>query len=206
MPINRIKFKPPFDSPFVVTFETLSAAECRSQYNGMEYRYNVTNEGRSCFLYLTRQGHDTVQKLHPSAGDAIELLKYKFDGHDCFDARFAGAPPEPPPSNGPRMVAPLSRDGRANGQRYYLPREAEAPAAAPEHHHQAGAAAHQEPPAALRGTSPLARCLCAAIDASLEASEYGRSKNFSVAFLGSDIRAMANTLMIGDQRNGGGES
>jgi hypothetical protein len=107
------------------------------------------------------------------------------------------------------MVAPLSRDGRANGSRYFLPREPEppaAPAAAPEHHHQAGAAAHQAPPVAPHGTSHLARCLCAAVDASIEASEYGRSKNFSVTFLGSDIRAMANTLMIGDQRNGGGES
>lgn len=50
------------------------------------------------------------------------------------------------------------------------------------------------------GQSHLAQCLCSAVDAAIEASEYARSKNFSVTFLGSDIRAMANSLLIGDQK------
>jgi hypothetical protein len=48
--------------------------------------------------------------------------------------------------------------------------------------------------------SHLASCLRAAIDAAADAAEYAREKGMGITFLGSDIRAMANCLKIGDDR------
>ncbi len=53
-----------------------------------------------------------------------------------------------------------------------------------------------------RGSSHMAQCMILAVDAASEAAEHARQIGFSVTFLGADIRAMANTLMINDGNGG----
>jgi hypothetical protein len=176
VPVTREKIKPVCGAPLLLTLEQPSGTEVDSQVNGKEWRYLVQHDGRPCIMYLPRPGHDAIQRIAPGAGDVIELMRFKRGNTEGYVANYP---------DGDRNAPPSSNGHNGNG------------------YHQNGHSA--APPAAAapqRGSSHLARALCLAIDAAVEASEYARSKNFSVTFLGSDIRAMANTVMIGDQKRG----
>lgn len=196
---SRVKIKPRFDSPEVFRLEQINGFESTSEYSGVEYRYNVVSNQGPAHLYVPAEGRDAIATIRPKVGEVIELLKYKEGNEVLWSARLVDEPQLPqPPQPGPRLLAPVPRtngyvNGHANGHFAELP-----PAQAP-----------QPPPAEaekpVRGSSHLAQCLMTVIDAVIEASEHARQKNYSVTFLGSDIRTMANTLMMGDRARGGND-
>ena len=222
---NREKIKPRFDSPVVVRLEQIHGIESDSPYSGLEYRYNVVGDRGPALLYVPAEGRDAILSVRPKVGDVIELLKYKNGPEIAWAAQLLqgdGSEPEPqpeaaPPARNIRLVAPAPRRpgyGNGHANRYV---NGHANGQANGHRNGAGYFASL-PPAQLqpeqprpqmqiadnpRGNSHLAQCLCAAVDAAIEASEYARAKNYSVTFLGADIRAMASTLLINDATGGG---
>jgi hypothetical protein len=123
----------------------------------------------------------------------VQVSKVQQGRNIVWNARVVSDANEPAPAQTARMVAPKpTYDEYANGNgRNVHPQPA-----------PAAAAVTPAPAAPRRGNSALAQCLCAAVDAALEASEYARERGFSVTFLGGDVRAMANTLMMNDERGG----
>lgn len=189
MPITRERIKPAADVPLVVTLEDLNAPQSNSQYTGLEYRYNVTCEGTPCFIYLPPQAHQQIQRSMAQPGDQIQILKCMRGRQATYSVMVLSDAAEPQQQSNLRGHYPngtATNGHHANGRVQQMPQPAQ----------------QQSRPAA-RGSSHMAQCLCSAIDAAVEAQEYARGKNFSVTFLGSDIRAMANSLLIGDQQRGG---
>lgn len=187
MPVRRDVIK--FDSnvPVIVKLDYADGREGENK-NGKYVLYTVNDDAAA--MFLTPTAHLALQRSHAQAGDHVQITKVQHGQNaTSWDVRVM-PPSEPPtpPAPGPRAV---------ESSRAYLPppqqRTQGANALAP----QATPAAHDQ-----RGTSHLSHALCLAIDAAVEASEYARSRNFSVTFLGSDIRAMANTVMINDQQGG----
>ncbi|MGH9344849.1 MAG: hypothetical protein ACRD3Y_02270 [Bryobacteraceae bacterium] len=182
--ITRERIKPAADVPLVVTLEDTNAPESHSQYTGLEYRYNVQRGGKPCFIYLPPAAHAQIQKSMAQPGDQIEIVK-SLHGQQVFYAIQVLSDAAEPTNLRGHYPAGTTTNGHTNGNgRNVQPINGNGNAPRP-------------------GNSHMAQCLCAAVDAAIEASEYARSKNYSVAFLGSDIRAMANSLLIGDQQRGG---
>lgn len=187
---TRERIKPAADVPLVITLEDLNAPESHSQFTGLEYRYNVTRDGVACFVYLPAAAHQQIQRSLAQPGDQIELLKTARGNYSVQVLSDAAEPQVAQPVSHLRGHYPNgTATNGANGNR------------------NVHAMPAPQPPAAAkkpeRGSSHMAQCLCAAIDAAIEAQEYARTHNFSVTFLGSDVRAMANSLLIGDQQRGG---
>jgi hypothetical protein len=173
MSYQRETIRTQVDEPVVVKLDRdLRGKDVRSKF-GPQRALSVN--GGAATLYLDVQHCEVLRRSGAQPGDSVELLKELYNNVPTYGVHVVSDAAEPA---GPRMVAP--RPAYTNGNGHQAQQQ---PAAAP-------------PP---RATSPLAACLCAAIDAAQAAEIYARSKNFSVTFLGGDIRAMANTLMINDE-------
>ncbi len=177
MAISRteIKFRPNVPEQVVLDQSPEKAQEYESNYEGRENRFRHFCNGNRNFFYIDASVQKQLLRTRADAGDTIQITKTK-DG-DATLWRVEVLAPEQSQPSGPRVVN----------------RTAGATALAPQAHVQPA-----NPPQVSRGTSHLAQALCLAIDAAIQASEYARAQNFSVTFLGSDIRAMANTVMIQD--------
>jgi hypothetical protein len=149
-----------------------------------DYQYTVN--GNSCVMFLPETARNQLLRTHAAKGDLVRICKTVSGRSVTWNVEVLSDAAEPAP--GPRIVAPAP--ARTNGVA-----RGNAPTGGPETN---GANALAPQPAQVRGHSHLAQALCLAIDAAIQASEYARSQNFSVTFLGSDIRAMANTVMIQD--------
>jgi len=178
MSVTREKIRLSSDSPTIVTLEEADGHETRSQITGAtEYRYSVLCQGTPGFLYLPAAARQELLRQAAQPGDQVRILKQVHGREATYSIQLLR---EPSRLRGHYPVGATTQNGHL---RPVPPRPSLA-------------AAETRP---LRGSSHLAQCLCAAIDAAIEAAEYARSKNFSVTFLGSDIRAIANSLYINDQ-------
>jgi hypothetical protein len=134
----------------------------------------------------------------------VQLLKTFMGQKTVFTAQVidqhASAPPvtpAPPRTNG---------NGKFNGfplQAYYQPElnPAKQPYYATEQPAPAPQPADVVPAQAAAG-SHISACLRQAIDAIADAQEYGLNQGIGVTFLGSDVRAIALSIYIGDQQRG----
>jgi hypothetical protein len=180
MPYQRETIRTQLDVPVIVKLDRdLRGKEVRSKF-GPQRALSVN--GGAATLYLDVQHCEVLRRSGAQPGDSVELVKALYKNVPTYDVHIVSDAAEP---SGPRMVAPRPTYSEyANGHGDSPQQQATAAPAA-------------------RANSPLAACLCAAIDAAQEAESYARSRNFSVTFLGGDIRAMANTLMMADERGGG---
>ena len=84
---SREKIKPILDVPLILQMETVSGQESSSQFNGLEYRYNVVHEDRPSIIYLPAEGRDAIVRARPVPGDYVELLKQKRGKQFVFQAQ-----------------------------------------------------------------------------------------------------------------------
>lgn len=172
MPITREKIKPAAGTPLLLTLDKAFGTEVQSQINGTEWRYFVTtDEGKACVIYLPRTGHDAIQRLHPGDGALIELLRTRRGQTEYYDARFPDAEP-----------VEVRTVSNGNGRHIAPPKP---PASTSEY----GSSSH------------LSQALCTALVASHECLELAKKLGLNIPNPDfSDLRAMANTIMIGDQK------
>lgn len=175
--IRRTVIKPMTDQPITVLLDHGPEGKETTAPNGsVDYQYIVNDDGG--ILWLPAPARAQLLRTGAQAGDLVQISKVQQGRNTAWNVRVVSDANEPAPAASSRMVAPRPQYANGNGQPQQQPA-----AAAPR-----------------RGGSPLAQCLCAAVDAAIEAADYARERNFSVTFLGGDIRAMANSLMINDER------
>jgi hypothetical protein len=182
MPLRREIIRTKANEAVIVQLDRdLHGKEVRGQYGA---QCALTVNGGRATLYLDQQHGEVLRRSGARPGDTVELLK-EFDGQmPSYNVRVVSDAAEPAQPQASRLVAPQA--GYSNGNGHTRTARPSAPA-----------------PETTRAVSHIASCLCAAIDAAIAAQEYARMNNFSVTFLGSDIRAMANSVYINDQQNGG---
>ena len=229
---SREKIKPIVDVPLILQMETVSGQESSSQFNGLEYRYNVIHEKRPSIIYLPREGRDAIVQAQPVPGDYVELLKQKRGSQIVFQAQVLGDaremdeayPEEPPPPAAPSRLAAPARNGlpvHSHGTarpiapataRAALPpapqqRAQQPPPRPPSNGHQATGQALPPRPDDLT-ISPIAQqvagCLRVAVDAWEEIRQYARERyGVEIEYTAEDIRATGTSVFI-QQRSGGG--
>jgi len=210
--ITREKIKLPVDVPVLVALETVNGQECKSSFNGVEYRYNAICDSRPGLMYLTAQGRDALASLRPSPGDLIEIVKQKRGKEYFFSVQIvsdAEEPPvdkllvpsrrnEPPPPPEPpaetrrvRMIAPApavrAAYAQANGGGYVN-----------------GSAAPQTVPQSHPTEELLARLFVAAGHALAKAHAQLKAEGFQLeAPIWEDVRAVGLSLFIQNSRKEG---
>jgi hypothetical protein len=225
---SREKIKPILDVPIVLEMETVVGQETSSQYNGVEYRYNVVYDSRPSIIYLPAEGRDAIVRARPAVGDYLELLKQKRGNQILFRAQVLSdayeqdpepePEPEPPPpaprprpngytNNGYTNGAPAAHGAPASASRLLAPvphrtQPAARPAARPPH----TAAGQAMPPRPeITSISPVAQqvagCLRVAIDAWEELKAYAADRyGVTIEYSAEDVRATGTSIFI--QRSG----
>jgi hypothetical protein len=217
---NIVKFE--IDVPQIVRLDFSEGKEIPTKAGGKQWQYTLNRDQGIMWLPLT--GKQAIERSGARAGDEVRILKTFLNQQTVFTAQVV----QPTPAQ-PLAVAPRPNEnghGKAHGfpaSAYHQPEsrqlnyenDAFAPARGPHQNDYAKPASAAEPQpvqtvaaepkqsARVGPASHIALCLRQAIDAVIDAQEYGRGKGFSVTFLGSDVRAIANSLMIGDQQRGG---
>jgi hypothetical protein len=217
MMISREIVRPQFNQPLVVTVDhDPSQAPAKEGQWGTDFAFECNHN--SVLMYAPPQAKEKMLELGARAGDTVELVKFKRGKTVYVNVRRVSDAAEPEAGSrkpeGPRLlgnygpkdegsvVRPPIGQPKPNGdfpkRAYYQPETRDE--LEPKGNGHAPAPAKP----AHRAASHLEQSLCLAIDAAIGAQEYARAKNFSVTFLGSDIRAMANSVLIGDQQRNGG--
>jgi hypothetical protein len=223
---NIVKFE--IDVPQVVRLDFSEGKEIPTKSGGKQWQYTLNRD--QGIMWLPLAGKQAIERSGARAGDEVRILKTYLNQRTVFTAqivRSIPAQPVPIAASRPNGNGRGNGNGKAHGfppsayhqpQAAYQPNyenDAFAPARGPHQNYYAKPAPAGEPqpvqavaaepkqPARVGPASHIAMCLRQAIDAVIDAQEYGRDKGFSVTFLGSDVRAIANSLMIGDQQRGG---
>jgi hypothetical protein len=209
------------DVPQVVRLDFSEGKEVLSKSGSKQWQYRLNHD--QGIMWLPLAGRQAIERSGARAGDEVRILKTYLGRETVFTAQVVQTTAAQP--------APAVRpNGNGNGKlhsippsAYYQPETAcqpnhendtvarargphqneyaEPPAPAPPQP-STGGVAEPKTPVLAPAASHIAACLRQAIDAVIDAQEYGRGKGFSVTFLGSDVRAIANSLMIGDQQRG----
>lgn len=161
-----------------------AAIQREGQY-GVDWQYIVNHD---CgIMWLPEEGRDALLSSGAQAGDEVAIKRSRRGREWVWEIERVSDASEPPPpkSNGQQRTISAN-----NGHLYPPPPLPESKYAKPE--------APGNPVA-----KQLASCLCAAIDSVAEAQTYATSKGLHVQFGAEDIRAIALTVYIGQQRNGG---
>jgi hypothetical protein len=188
--MQRQIIRPQLDQPLLVKLDFgPDGVEKRSSINNeLQYMYTVNDDAG--LIYLPANARQQLLRTGAQAGDSVEIVKMK----NGWDIRVVSDTEEQPQQQ---------QRAAARGNAYRQP-------AAPQSRSAQPTAQAQPPRPAANGVHPvgqqLAGCLRAAIDAATEAEGYAKGKNFPLEFTSEDIRAMAVSVFIGQQRNGGGQS
>lgn len=192
--MQRQVIKPQLDVPVVIHLDQGPEGKEKQGPFGIDYQYTVNHN--SGVMWLPTEGRNALYACGAQAGDDVQIVKTMkgkqvfFSAHVVSDAAEPVAAPPPPP------VARVNGRGGALPQRaYYQP--------APQTAAPARQVAPQEETRITPVAAQLAGCFCAAIDAALEAETYAKSKGMEIEFNAEDLRAIALSVYIGAQRNGG---
>lgn len=184
MLMQREKIKPVTDVPITFQLQNLGE-ECSSQFNGVEWRYNVVYDAKPCTIYLPREGRDAILRARPEAGDVVRLIKTKRGNTYAYivnrvseDAESEAPAPRALSTRATASEAPVSNS---------VTKSPQTPAPAPQ----------PTPSKHLSESSFMAACLVAAIDAKITAEAHARAKGLAgFAFTSDDVRAMAVSIYI----------
>jgi hypothetical protein len=200
MQLDRIA--PRVGSPIRVHLDKGPEGQPQQSKFGADYKYLV-NFGQAN-LYLKPMAREALVRSGAKQGDDVQILKQLHGNAESYDIRVM--------TNGVAS-APAARSN-GNGKVHQLPARAycqpESNGAHPEPGRPAApapaAAPAQQPAPAQPGSSAashIAMCLRQAIDAVADTQEYARLRSVGVTFLGSDVRAIANSIYINDQKRQG---
>ena len=199
------------DATQVVRLDFSDGKEVTSAKTGKtQWQYTLDHDSR--IMWLPLAGKQAIERSGAQAGDQVRLLKTFMGQKTVFTAQVidqhASAPPVPPapPQRPIRTNGSGKAKGKVNGfplQAYYQPESnpAKQPYYATEQPAPAPQAAEVVPTQAA-AASHISACLRQAIDAIADAQEYGLNQGIGVTFLGSDVRAIALSIYIGDQQRG----
>lgn len=180
-----------FDEPCVVRLDKGAQGIQREGQYGVDYQY--TCNGDSAVMWLPKAGRDALLQSGAQPGEQVQITKARRGREIVFFVRRGGGDAPPAPGR------PAQGNGNGNGTGHAHRMPPRAWADPPQETAAPPVAAPSFPPVARQ----LASCLCAAIDAAAEAEVYAKSKGLPVEFNAGDIRAIALSVYIGAQRNGG---
>lgn len=220
----RDKITFPTNVPTAVILEGMGT-EQSNRAGDPEYRYFLQHNG---VMWVPPEVHGAIQQTNGNNGSEYVITKQqpkrgapvRWTVEHVADEPQAAAelrntttapssraaiPQQPTPDAGSYERQPSqgwtyrepAPPAQTNGHRKPQPRPAPTPAP-----HTGPETWYHEPGEPLTGADKLAGCLAAAIDAAAEATVYAERHGLSLRWDAGDIRAMAATLMIGEQRQG----
>jgi hypothetical protein len=170
----------------------------------------VCNDGSVKFY--PQEAYEQICRLNPQAGDTISVRKLKKGGKVFFEAALVSDAQEPelepaPPPRPARTAQPHKPVRYATGTKAAFPPsvyaqgvpQSDSPLPITNGRSNGNGNGHAKGTTQMSGPperSGFGAYLCLAIDACAEAQEHAREKNVGISFLGSDVRAIANTLYI----------
>ncbi len=199
--MQREVIKPQADVPVTVRLDQGPEGQEREGRYGIDYQYTVNNDRG--VMWLPKEARDQLVRCGAQAGDEIQIVK-------SLRGRIAQwAVQVVPDSNElappPRSNGYINGNGNGNGNGHYAgqaqpPRpDRYGPSERPASIGPMGPEATNVSPV----TQQLAGCLRAAVDACFETETYAKTKGMPLEFCSEDIRAIALSVYIGAQRNGG---
>ena len=211
--MQREILKPAYDTPLIVKLDFGPEGVERDGKFGMQYMYTL-NDDAGC-MFVDPPARQAILASGAEAGDTIQLVKTKRGKDTVYSAAIVGdaaEAPAPPPSTRERIAPRTGTAASRLPQRaYHQPQPAERPAsAAPEQ--RPAASRHADAPTAamtVRAPEPapgrmtMSDLLRHAVNACAEAQTYAQQRGLEIRFTSEDIRAIALSVYIGAQRNGG---
>lgn len=190
----------------VVLDKSPESAQQKENDRGVYYQFAVNNN--SALMFLPPEGRDALFRARAKAGDLVQIVKTYRGKQQIFTAQTISDAAEPPAPSNLRGNYPHGSttqgmsQAEARNAAFFAGRNGNGQGSAqPPIQPQAQPQRPVIAPAAMLASQHLMSCMCAAIDAAAEAQEYARGKGLGLTFLGTDIRAIAISIYIGDRRD-----
>jgi hypothetical protein len=183
----------------------------------------VCNDGSVKFY--PQEAYEQICRLNPQAGDTISVRKLKKGGKVFFEAALVSDAQEPElePAPPPRPAQPIVGTAQphkpvryATGTKAAFPPSVYAQGVpqsdsplpitngslrdGQQRNGNANGATHLSGNAMSPTAKHLGECMKLAIDACLIAADYAHEKNFGLTFLGGDVKSLALSIYINDQK------
>lgn len=192
----RELLRPQFDTPLIVSLDFGSDGIEKEGKHGVDYMYTCNND--DAIMFLPPDARNALRIAGVQPGEEIALIKRKAGKQTLWEIQRVEEEPDPRPAPprttrqlaaaaATRAAAPAPSSAQASGAVVRDPATVTQPARP---------TAVQQPTA----TAQLAAALCAAIDAAVEAETYANRKGLKLQMSADDIRAMALSIYIGNQR------